>query len=68
MELDQIILYISSGMFYLLTGILGFLGAFSIYIYIRYARSPITAVIVSVLFGVMFLIVSGNALTLLKTT
>jgi len=66
MELNQIISFITSGVFYLATGILGFLGAFCIYIYIRYARSPVMAVIVSILFAFMFLVISGNALSLLQ--
>jgi putative flippase GtrA len=66
MELNQIISYVATGIFYLATGILGFLGAFCIYIYIRYGRSPIIAVIVSILFAFMFLTISGNALRLLQ--
>lgn len=68
MELEQIISFAASGIFYLATGVLGFLGAFSIYIYIRYARSPVIAVIVSIMFAFMFLIISGNALRLLPNS
>lgn len=67
MELTQIIQYLSAGIFYLTTAILAFLGAFTVYIYIRYGRSPIIAVIVSILFALMFLIISGNALSMLQT-
>jgi hypothetical protein len=66
MELTQIISYIGMGAYYVTTAVLGFLGAFTIYIYIRYGRSPILAVIVSILFAFMFLTISGNALRLLQ--
>ncbi len=66
MDLAQIIFYLVSGIFYIVTAILAFLGAFTIYIFIRYGRSPIVAIIVSVMFAVMFLIISGNAVQLLN--
>lgn len=66
MDFPQIINYITSGVFYLVTAILAFLGAFCSYIFIRYGRSPVIAVIVSILFAFMFLIITGNALRLLQ--
>lgn len=65
MDLTQIISYLSHGLFYVVTGILGFLGAFAAYVCIRYAKSPVLAVIVSVIYAFMFLVICGNALSLL---
>jgi drug/metabolite transporter superfamily protein YnfA len=68
MDLNAIISYLSHGMFYVVTGILGFLGAFTVYVYIRYAKSPTLAVVVSIMYAFMFLVICGNALRLLGNT
>ncbi len=67
METNQVIAYAASAIFYLVSAVLAFLGAFTAYIFIRYGRSPIIAVIASVLFAFMFLTISGRALTLLHS-
>lgn len=56
-----------AGIYYILTGIIVFLGIFSVYVLIRYGRSVLLSLVVNALFIIFFLKILNDSYQTLRS-